>query len=201
MFTYFYRIFERYRKPVTAIAILTDHYRSFRPSSFKYDFMGTSLTYTYNMYKIREQDEKELLDNSNPFAIIVCIVLLALKKGKLKEQEILEEKLELARMLLSRKIPIAKVRNLMNFLKYYVHFEDEKNNISFEQTRGEITKNSKHMDIEEFLLDRAKKQGIEQGKTDVVKNLLAAGKFSIPEIANLAGVTEAFVKKVKKIQK
>ncbi len=214
MFIYFYRIFERYRKPVTAIAILTDNYKSFRPSAFHYDFMGTSFTYTFNMYKIRDQDEKQLLDNPNPFAMIVCIVLLALKKGKLSEDELLKEKLSLARALLNRKIPIAKVRSLMTFLKYYVHFEDEKNNANFEEALEVITKNSKNMGIEEFLLDRAKKQGIEeglekgikkgieqgieQGKSDVVKNLLRAGKFSISEIANFAGVTESFVRKVKR---
>ncbi len=90
----------------------------------------------------------------------------------------------------------------MTFLKYYVHFEDEKNNANFEQALEVITKNSKNMGIEEFLLDRAKKQGIakgiEQGKSDVVKNLLRAGKFSISEIANFAGVTEVFVKKIKR---
>ena len=39
--------------------------------------------------------------------------------------------------------------------------------------------------------------GMERGKEQVVKNLLAADKFSISEIAGFAGVTEAFVKKVR----
>ena len=40
-------------------------------------------------------------------------------------------------------------------------------------------------------------KGIEKGKEEVVKNLLAADKFSISEIAGFAGVTEAFVKKMR----
>lgn len=45
-------------------------------------------------------------------------------------------------------------------------------------------------------LDFYIEKGIEKGKEQVVKNLLASGKFSIAEIAGFAGVTEAFVKKI-----
>ena len=40
-------------------------------------------------------------------------------------------------------------------------------------------------------------RGMEKGKEQVVKNLLAADKFSISEIAGFAGVAEAFVKKIR----
>ncbi|MBX2922535.1 MAG: Rpn family recombination-promoting nuclease/putative transposase [Chitinophagaceae bacterium] len=40
-------------------------------------------------------------------------------------------------------------------------------------------------------------KGIEKGREQVVQNLLAAGKFSLSEIAGFAGVTESFVKKVR----
>ncbi|MBO9620286.1 MAG: Rpn family recombination-promoting nuclease/putative transposase [Niabella sp.] len=40
-------------------------------------------------------------------------------------------------------------------------------------------------------------EGMEKGKEQVVKNLLAAGKFSVAEIAGFAGVPEAFVKKLR----
>lgn len=42
---------------------------------------------------------------------------------------------------------------------------------------------------------------MERSKEQVVRNLLAAGKFSIAEIANFASVTESFVKKVHTAQK
>ena len=46
-------------------------------------------------------------------------------------------------------------------------------------------------------LDYARYEGMEKGKEEVVRNLLAGAKFTIAEIANFAGVTEAFVKKIK----
>jgi predicted transposase/invertase (TIGR01784 family) len=45
------------------------------------------------------------------------------------------------------------------------------------------------------------KKGVEKGKAEVVTNLLAANRFTIAEITSLAGVTEAFVEKVKKTVK
>ena len=49
----------------------------------------------------------------------------------------------------------------------------------------------------EAVLEYARNEGMEKGKTEVVSNLLAANKFSISEIANFAGVSEDFVKKVR----
>ena len=39
-------------------------------------------------------------------------------------------------------------------------------------------------------------RGIEKGKELIVKNLINAAKFSLSEIASLAGVSESFVKKI-----
>ena len=44
-------------------------------------------------------------------------------------------------------------------------------------------------------------KGAEQKSYEVVKKLLSAGKFTIPEIAGFAGVSEDFVSKVKKRRK
>lgn|GEM_PF-6647809 len=46
-----------------------------------------------------------------------------------------------------------------------------------------------------------KKEGIEETKLLFVKNLLSNTNFSVPKIAALADVTEAFVQKVKKTLK
>lgn len=45
-------------------------------------------------------------------------------------------------------------------------------------------------------LQKGIEQGIEKGKQEVVENLLVMGKFTIAEIANLATVSEDFVKEV-----
>jgi flagellar biosynthesis/type III secretory pathway protein FliH len=47
-------------------------------------------------------------------------------------------------------------------------------------------------------LEKGKTEGEEKKSYEVVKNMLAANKFTIAEIANFANVTESFVRKVKK---
>ena len=50
-------------------------------------------------------------------------------------------------------------------------------------------------------IEKGMEKGMEKGKSEVVRNLLSADKFSIAEIANFANVTEAFVSKVKREMK
>ena len=83
MFTYFYRIKDKFpQRPITAIAILTDSNKYYRPAVYCYDFLGASVNYQFNTYKIMDQDEETLLKDDNPFVIVILAVLLALKRQK-----------------------------------------------------------------------------------------------------------------------
>lgn len=82
MFRYFYRIWDRYKVPITAIAILADENGSYRPEVYRQEFMGTSLRYDFNSYKIMDQEESVLRSNENPFSVIVLTALLAIKNKK-----------------------------------------------------------------------------------------------------------------------
>ncbi|WP_285059476.1 hypothetical protein [Pedobacter ginsengisoli] len=55
MFTYFYRILDKYQRPITAYAIFTEGSLKERADTFESAFMGTSIRYTFNTYKITSQ--------------------------------------------------------------------------------------------------------------------------------------------------
>ncbi len=57
------------------------------------------------------------------------------------------------------------------------------------------------MNTLDIYFEKGIEQGIEKAKEQIVQNLINTGKFTIPEIANLAGVPEAFVKKVNILMK
>lgn len=139
MFTYFYRIFYKYNKPITAFAIFTDGNKLFTPRVFEQKFLGTNLRYEFNTYKIIQQSEDLLLKNNNPFAQAVLTVLTAITNKNSDDEQIFSIKLELTRRLLSRKIQKDKIRALMNFLRYYIHFENPEMNIKFDKELYEIT--------------------------------------------------------------
>jgi predicted transposase/invertase (TIGR01784 family) len=209
MYTYFYRILDRYKKQVTAIAIFTDSNKQFRPATYHYDFLGTTNTFSYNIYKVIDQNESALAISPNPFAIVILTVLVALKSRNLEDKEIFDLKKDVMRNLLKHQVPEKKIRSMMNFLKFYIRFADPVFNTKFEETIFTDTENKTIMGIEEMIIERFKREGREEGrqegrqemreevKTEVVKNLLAADKFTIAEIANFASVTETFVLRVK----
>ena len=85
----------------------------------------------------------------------------------------------------------------MNFLRFYIHFENPEMNIKFDREIEVITQNKKTMGIEEFLLDRAEKKGIEKSKMDFIKSLLTGTEFSNTKIASLVGVSVEMVEKIK----
>jgi hypothetical protein len=206
MYTYFSRIADKYKKPVVAIAILTDVNKKFRPVAYQYNCLGTSVDYRFNVYKIADQQEAALLKNDNPFAVVILTVLLALKQKKLPDHELFSLKLGLAKNLLRRKLPPIKIRRLLRFLKYYVHFDNKENVSNFDSAIYKLTNKKEAMGIEEFMLDRAKNEGIQEGlkkgqeekALKFVKSLLLNTVHTIPKIARLADTTEAFVRKVKK---
>ena len=47
-------------------------------------------------------------------------------------------------------------------------------------------------------IEKGMEKGAEQKSAEFIKNLLASGKFTISEIASYVGVSEDFVRKVKK---
>ena len=97
MFTYYHRIKDKYKKPITAFAILTDKNKAFRPTAFVQEFLGTKIKYDFNSYKVLDADAELLRQSNNPFAIAILTVQTALLKGTFDEEKLLDLKTELAK--------------------------------------------------------------------------------------------------------
>ena len=204
MFTYFYRILDKYQKPITAYAIFTEAIHKERPNSFQLEFRGTSLLYTFNTYKISRQDEGELQASNNPFAMVILTAKAALAgkdfiDGKERDALLLKLKLELARQLLAKQIAKEKIRVLMNFLRYYVRFENPAINAKFEQEVEILTERRTTMGIEELLLDRATKQGLEKGKKEEAVAIAREMKKDGVAIEQIAKFTKLSIADIEKL--
>jgi hypothetical protein len=203
MYIYNYRIRDRYNRRVVAWAILTDKNKRFVPNQYKESYLGTSILYQFNIYKVIAQNEELLRQSNNPFAIVILTVLLALKKEKLGELELIDLKLDLVKHLLQKEIPKKKIRALMNFLKHYVRFNDE-NTLIFEQKLEQFTGKTYPMGIEQFLLQRAEDQGVKKGiekgvdinKQEVIRNARVKEKLSIETIANIVALSPQRVRQI-----
>jgi predicted transposase YdaD len=203
MYIYRYRIQDRYDRPVVAWAILTDKNKKFHPTEYKEAFLGTEVIYRFNAYKVINQSEKALKASQNPFAIVLLTVLLALKKDKINEVELIDLKLELVKNLLKKEIPKKKIHALMNFLKHYVSFNEE-NTLIFEQKLDQFKGKTYPMGIEQFLLHRAESKGKLEGelegklkeKKETIRNARVEGKLSIETIATIVRLPAEQVRQI-----
>jgi predicted transposase/invertase (TIGR01784 family) len=205
MFRYFYRLLDKYDKQVTALAIFTDNNQQFNPQQFDYRFLGTSLAFRFNTYKIMEQNEDVLHAHDNPFALVVLTALTALKHKKLDDEALFRLKIELFRKLYQRKMDKKTMQAIATFLKLYVHFSKPETNTIFEASIQSITENKLTMGIEELVLNRAEQKGIEkgkaegkaEGKTEEVRNLIIKLGLNDEQAADVAGVSVEFVQQVR----
>ena len=77
---YHYRLFDRYRRDVVSLAVLTDAQRGFRPSGYERERWGCSLRFRFPMVKLFDwRDRTGALEaDRNPFALVVLAQLQAL---------------------------------------------------------------------------------------------------------------------------
>jgi hypothetical protein len=201
MFTYFYRLLNRYGVEVTAIAIFTDDNQAFLPNQYNYQFAGTQNVYRFNIYKIIQQDEKILAHSDNPFAIAVLTVLLALKKKQLEGEELLQLKVALYRQLRFRNFSQPVARSLFFFLERYVHFAKPELTNKFEKEIDSINGNTEPMGIEEIvkqlMAEEFREEEAKKQKQNFVTNLLQSTNFADEKIASLADVPLAFVQHIR----
>lgn len=211
MFQYWYRIYDRYKVDITALAVFTGNKNQSRPSEFHKSFLGTEINYKYNVYHILDHNEAGLLEMDNPFALIVLAAQKALLAGKIPAEALNRQRLLIARALIkSKKYNHERIVRFLHFLKQFVHIDDPKINRKFDKQIDKITGKTNTMGIIETIkkiqledalekgIELGIEKGIEEGKSEVVTILLRQNKFTISEIANFTNVTENFVRKIKK---
>ena len=115
MFAYFYRIYDKYGPHLTAMALYTGTSKQ-PPDTFRYELLGTEVTYHFNTFSIRQASEKELLASDNPFA-------LALLAGKyhLQTRKDVEKRYTFKRKLVTLALERDYERRTILALLRFVH--------------------------------------------------------------------------------
>ncbi|MCB0564613.1 MAG: Rpn family recombination-promoting nuclease/putative transposase, partial [Phaeodactylibacter sp.] len=170
MFTYFYRIYDKHRRPINAIAILTDNNPRFHPQSFEYSFMNTHLAYQFDTYKLMEkQQENFYLLPDNPFSIVLETAWgsIKLKKGV----QLLELKQRVARRLFKSGLTRKKVERVLNFIRFYASFNkrEKGHELKFEKFITEFSKKNESMGINERIMEALREQFREEAREEGLK--------------------------------
>ncbi len=206
MFTYFYRIYDKYKKDIVAIAIFTDDFLNYKPDRFNYEFYGTKLLYEYNTYKISDYDEEYLKQNDNPFSLVVLAAKYALF-AKNDENRKLRFTRELIRLMYKKGKTKVEIINLFKFISGMLYISDP---LKKELIRDEIRKieEVKKMPYISYVEEMAREEGLKKGLQEGLQEGLQKGLQEGLEVALKIKFGEKgqefykeYIKKEKRIEK
>jgi hypothetical protein len=162
MFVYYYRIFDKFQRPLASLAVLSDNQANWRPSQFSQALFGCRITLDFPMVKLLDYEEKldQLGHDPNPFALVVMAHLQSLQtKGRSSERY--AAKLDLAKLLYQRGHTKKEILRLFHFIDWVMtlsHELDEQFQVELLQFEQEV-----NMQYVSTIERRATKKGIEQG--------------------------------------
>jgi hypothetical protein len=126
MFTYYYRIFDRYQKPIISLAVLTDEGKTWRPSAYEQKLFGCELTLKFPTVKLLDYRAKmtKLERSPNPFALVVLAHLRALETKSTPKKR-MNAKLQLIRMMRIRGYTKKQIADLLRFIDWVLTLSKE----------------------------------------------------------------------------
>ncbi|GGA99106.1 hypothetical protein [Puia dinghuensis] len=200
MYTYFYRIRDHHKRPVSAVAIFTGHDGREMPNRYTYEYRGTRLMYEYPAFSILDYSDEHLEKSDNPFAQVIVAARIRLLEEKIPEEDLLNIKLIAARKLMGKDFDKEKIRAIFNFLRNYVLFEKPEMNRIFDKQIKQTDKASV-MNTVEYLKMEGRAEGKEETTRFIVENLLRNSDYPVEKIASACGVSIEFVHEVKRRMK
>lgn len=166
MFTYHYRIYDRYKRSVASLAVLGDERSNWRPNRFGYQLFGCEIRFLFPVVKLLDyQQQWSTLETSrNPFATVVMAHLKAIETRDNRTQR-KEWKLALTRRLYEQGYEREDVINLFQFIDWIMSLPQELDRefwqevIQLEEERRMPYITS----VERIGIEKGIQQGIEQG--------------------------------------
>jgi predicted transposase YdaD len=199
MFTYYYRIWDKYRQKIAALALFTDDKESFRPSRFEMSFLDTSLSFSYKTIKLSDYQPSDFQNSDNPFAIVLETAWYGLAKNKLSDENLFSLKLDLARRLHKKGFSKELFGRICSFIKMYVSFEKPELISKLDNEIDSINKNVRTMGIIEAIQEEIKRQATEEGLEQGLEQGREQGREQGVELGVELGVEKTLKDNINKL--
>lgn len=166
IFTYNYRVFDRYRRPVASLVVLADRSAGWRPDAFSYRVLGCEMRLQFPTVKLLDYaDEIDgLLDQDNPFALVTAAHLLT-QKTRNAPQRRQAQKQRLVKLLFRRNWDRQAIIDLLFVLDWIMRLPPE--------LEAELWQDVKKLEgdcimpymlsIERIIRKESRMQGLEEG--------------------------------------
>jgi predicted transposase YdaD len=173
-------IYGHYRREPAALAIITSSRPRKETSFYAHKHFGTESVYRYNNLVLKDLDDDELIASENPIDLALYAAKCAVRsKKELQKYRYLRN---LLGILGERGWNRDDKRDLLLFLERFLYLKDEQLVRQYTEYRDQLSKEGKIVFIpigEEKaareIEERGIEKGIEKGKLEVARNMLANG--------------------------
>ncbi len=175
MFGYHARIWDRFRRPITSLAVLGDTQPEWRPDQFYMEQFGCETRFRFPVVKLLDLDVERLLEAAptNLFTVVVAAHRAA--QGT-KGNERLRATVNLAKRLYGMGLTTEEVKERLRFLEWVIGLTAEQELSyrsqleAYEETKMPYVLSFERVGIEKGLEEGLKK-GLEQGRQDAALTL------------------------------
>jgi hypothetical protein len=176
IFTYNYRLYDRYRRPVASLALLADKGAKWRPTGFGYALFGCAMRLDFPVVKLNDYAGRieELLLDSNPFALVTAAHLLT-QKSKRDTTARGAAKWRLARLLYQRNWDKQRIIDLFSVIDWMMRLPaDLEAELWRDIQEWERSDSMPYVtSVERIGLERGRQEGLQQGLQEGQSRLLA----------------------------
>ncbi|OGO41243.1 MAG: hypothetical protein A2Z04_09680 [Chloroflexi bacterium RBG_16_57_9] len=167
MYTYNYRLFDRYDRWVVSLAVLGDEQANWRPAGYGYELWDCQVSIKFPAVKLLDYEARweELEGSRNPFAALVMAHLKAQTTRRNPEERLLW-KWRVVRGLYTRGFHKQDILELVRFIDWLMVLPDELAR-SFKATLREYEEEHKMpyvSSIERLAIEEGLQQGLQQGR-------------------------------------
>ncbi|MBW4622843.1 MAG: cytosolic protein [Cyanosarcina radialis HA8281-LM2] len=187
MFVYYYRLRDRYDRPVVSLAILGDERETWRPQPWRDELWGCCVQFEFPIIKLLDYERRweQLEASRNPFAIAV-MAHLKTKETRNNASARKEWKFRLTKRLYEQGYSREDILNLFRFIDWMLElptglkqaFRDELEQYERERQMPYVTS------IEEMGIEK----GREEERQEIALNLLRK-QIPLETIAEVTGLT------------
>jgi len=163
MFRYFYRIFERYGKPVVSIAILTGEASGTADGRYEQKAFGSGVEFWYLAFNLMAYDREKLEQDENPMAVVV---LAAQERERLRRRrKRFNAKWYLIRRLYEKGFSQKEIVALFDFIDWVIPVSKEEEDRLRQEIKNleEVNKMPYITSIERIGREEGLQQGLQQG--------------------------------------
>jgi hypothetical protein len=184
MWIYHYRLYDRYRRQVVSLGVLSDTQAEWRPAGFGYALWGCDLSLRFPTVKLLDFQKRweELEASRNPFAVVIMAHLKAQETRRAPRSRF-QAKLQLVRGLYERGWSRTDVLELFRFIDWMVALPEAL--ISEFRREVEALEEEKQMpyvtSIERMAIEEGREEGREEALIESILEILETRFTDVPQ--------------------